>query len=181
MLVFISGGVRSGKSSYGEELAGRMSGGRKVYLATSEPYDSEMEDRIKHHQEQRRGKGFFTIEKSRNIGELEVQIDNGDTILLDCLGNLLANEMFGESKADDLIKKICSDIFKLNDRAGNLIVISNDVFSDGCGYQDSVLEYIDKLAKIHIEIVKAADMAVECVFGNRIYHKDLTGRNDGLS
>ena len=182
MLVFISGGVRSGKSSYGEKLADELAGGRKIYLATSEPYDSEMEARIMHHQEQRRGKGFHTIEKSRDVGELIGQINEGDTILLDCLGNLLANEMFGNEKpVSDTAARICSDIFMLNAKAANLIVISNDIFSDGCRYQDSVIEYIDELARIHIEIVKASDIAIECVFGNRIYHKTVQGRDNGFS
>ena len=175
MLVFISGGVRSGKSSYGESLAAEIDGGRKIYLATSIVYDEEMTRRIEMHREQRSGKGFDTIEKGRNLSEILDKLHEDDTVLLDCLGNLLANEMFGVEKnesAKRLLEKIVNDICKINDRVENLIIISNDVFSDGCMYSDSVVEYIDTLAIIHREIVKIADRAIECVFGNRMTHKD---------
>ena len=170
MLVFISGGVRSGKSSYGETLAAELAGARKIYMATSEPYDDEMRDRIKHHKEQRKGKGFFTIEKSRGIGELTNELEDTDTVLLDCLGNLLANEMFSADDSNPA-NSIFRDISSINNKISNLIIISNDVFSDGCLYSDSVVRYIDELAELHKMIVRISDRAIECSYGNRILHK----------
>ena len=167
MLIFISGGVRSGKSSYGEKLAETLSCGRKIYLATSEAYDEEMESRILHHKEQRRGKGFVTIERNRNIGNAAEELNGTDTALLDCLGNLLANEMFGGGDPDAIFGDVC----RINDTVENLIIISNDVFSDGCRYSESVMRYIDKLAELHKQIVNEADVAIESIFGNYVYHK----------
>ena len=63
MLLFISGGVRSGKSTLGEKFANELASGNKIYLATSKAYDEEMKQRIYKHQKDRENKGFFTIEK----------------------------------------------------------------------------------------------------------------------
>jgi adenosylcobinamide kinase/adenosylcobinamide-phosphate guanylyltransferase len=169
LLIFVSGGVRSGKSSYGEKLVQNLACGRKIYLATSEPCDDEMKNRIMHHKEQRRDKCFITLEKSRSIGEIAKDLNDSDTVLLDCLGNLLANEMFDGGAIDDIFKDICS----INEASANLIVISNDVFSDGCRYSESVVRYVDKLAELHKLIVAEADIAVESIYGNYIFHKGL--------
>ncbi len=171
MLVFISGGVRSGKSSYGESLAAEIAKGRKIYLATSEPYDDEMKERIRHHREQRKDKGFITMEKSHEVGEFADELESTDTVLLDCLGNLLANEMFGENSTLAATAAIFHDISMINNKADNLIIISNDIFSDGCQYTDSVMQYIEELAELHKLIVKIADRAIECSVGNRMMHK----------
>ena len=135
-----------------------------IYAAV---YDEEMESRILHHKEQRMGKGFVTIERNRNIGNAAEELNGTDTVLLDCLGNLLANEMFGGGDPDAIFGDVC----RINDTVENLIIISNDVFSDGCRYSESVMRYIDKLAELHKQIVKEADVAIESIFGNYVYHK----------
>ena len=175
MLVFISGGVRSGKSTLGENLTEKLSDGRKIYLATSIVYDEEMVQRVILHKKQRSGKGYITIEKSTNIGAILVDIRKGDTILLDCLGNLLANEMFSDKtmrEKENVAEKIFSDICLINEKAENIIIVSNDVFSDGCMYSDSVISYIDTLALLHRKIVGIADKAIECIAGSQVIHKD---------
>lgn len=174
MLVFISGGVRSGKSTLGEKLTDDSAIGRKVYLATSIANDEEMANRIRLHQEQRKGRGYLTIEKSTGIHEITTDLLPGDTVLLDCLGNLLANEMFIDEntlRTADIVDNIFLSIKEINDKVENLIIISNDVFSDGCMYSDSVVEYIDALAALHIRIAGISDKAIECVFGNAVAHK----------
>lgn len=179
MLIFISGGVRSGKSALGEKLVSRYSGeGRKVYLATSEAYDDEMVQRIAKHREDRAGKGFVTIEKSRGIATVAAQLQKGDAVLLDCLGTLAANEMFGEAyvqtstaTVDALAETIFGGIMALNGGASALIVISNEVFSDGCDYDGMTLDYVKLLGLLHRKLAGAADAAVECACGCYIVHK----------
>lgn len=175
MLVFISGGVRSGKSTFGEGLSGELAKARKIYLATSIAYDDEIFRRIELHREQRHGKGFVTIEKGTRIGDIADILVSSDTVLLDCLGNLLANEMFNEESTepdDSIADRIFEDIQTINQKAENLIIISNDVFSDGCMYAHSVIEYIDTLAGLHRRIVEISEKAVECVSGSRVLHKN---------
>jgi adenosylcobinamide kinase / adenosylcobinamide-phosphate guanylyltransferase len=178
MLVFISGGVRSGKSTLGEKLAVELATGNKIYLATSRAYDDEMRRRILKHQKDRAQKGFITIEKSENIGEIVPQLGNGDTVLMDCLGNLVANEMFGEDPTvyntqmkKEITEKIYAEIIQLNSAAANLIVISNEVFSSGISYNRATEDYLAVLGQLHIQFAAAAQQAIECTFGTYTFHK----------
>lgn len=176
MLIFISGGVRSGKSTLGEQLAKELATGRRVYLATSKPYDEEMELRIEKHQKSREKKDFITIEKSENISEIVFQKE--DTVLMDCLGTLTSNEMFydytldfNDEFAKKITDKILSDIVKTNQAVQNLIIISNEIFSDGNTYDKATEKYIEVLGKIHIWLAKASQQAIECAYGFHIFHK----------
>lgn len=177
MLVLISGGVRSGKSSLGEALAQRLCTGRKVYLATARVYDEEMRRRVQRHQRDRAAKSFVTIERTENVGEAADVLTPGDTVLLDCLGSLAANEMFHEDYAYDgrrnreTAEKICAGLARVNAAAGNLIVISNEIFSDGVEYDRSTRDYLAVMARLHQRLAAAAQTVIECVYGIHIYHK----------
>lgn len=176
MLVFISGAVRSGKSSLGEKLAISLAGeNRKIYLATSRHYDAEMSERIRIHQQTRAGKGFLTIDKCSDIGDVVALLITADTVMLDCLGTLLANEMFnGQEKPakPELIRdKILADLSKIRNKVTNLIIISNEVFADGVLYEQPTETYIKTLAKLHIELARASDTAIECIYSRYLCHK----------
>lgn len=176
MLVFISGGVRSGKSSLGEKLAVHIAGkNRKIYLATSRHYDEEIISRIRLHQQMRAEKGFFTIDQSIDLGDVAPLLKQEDTVLLDCLGTLLANEMFdrGETSAEPewVRDKILTDLFEIKNNVTNLLVISNEIFGDGIDYDESTETYMQTLGQLHIELVRAADTAIECVYSCNQYHK----------
>lgn len=184
VLVFISGGVRSGKSSLGEELAASLAGeNRKVYLATSRHYDEEMIKRIEIHQQKRADKGFFTIDKSLALGDAAPLFKRKDTVLLDCLGTLLANEMFdrGERTEPEYIRdKIWSDLCLIKNKVLNFIVISNEVFGDGILYDQPVEDYIQTLGQLHIKLAQASDVAIECVYAGCQVHKGGTQINESL-
>ena len=178
MLIFISGGVRSGKSSLGEKIASQLASQRKVYLATAKPYDAEIKKRILKHQFDRKDKGFFTIEKSEALEEIVPMLKKHDTILLDCLGALLSNEMYSnlnQSLDDNFIIKVQNNILNsiilINSKVSNILVISNEIFSDGILYDPSIKAYIEVLGKLHQEIANIADNVIECSFGNNIIHK----------
>ena len=181
MLVFISGGVRSGKSTLGEKLADELATENKIYLATSKANDDEMKRRILRHQKDREKKRFLTIEKSENVGEIVPALKTSDTVLMDCLGNLVANEMFynnfGEYSVKmktEITQKIYEDVLKINAAAGNLIVISNEVFSSGITYSKATEDYLEVLGQLHIKIVAVAQQAIECVYGNNVVHKGVS-------
>ena len=178
MLLFISGGVRSGKSTLGEKIADELSTGDKIYLATSKNYDEEMELRIQKHQKNREKKGFITIEKSENISEIVPNLKKTDTVLMDCLGTLVANEMFcdysvkyNDELKSKVIEKIYSDIVKIDKAVANLIVISNEIFSSGITYDEATEYYIEVIGGLHIKIAAVSDKAIECAFGCNVDHK----------
>jgi len=186
MQIFISGGVRSGKTSLGEKLAIFLAGkSRKIYLATSRYYDAEMTKRIQIHQQKRANKGFISIDKNLNIGEVTDHLKSEDTVLVDCLGTLLANEMFDRVEGltetgfnssalirpESIRDKIFDDLLKIRNKVANLIIISNDVFSDGFIYNQTTEMYILTLAQLHIKLVQVSDIAIECVYSSYQCHK----------
>lgn len=181
MLIFISGGVRSGKSGLGERLAAQYAGeGRKIYLATTRAYDAEMERRIARHRQDRAGKGFVTMEADRAVGDAAKSLLPSDAVLLDCLGALASNEMFGEawvseaaSTANALADTIFGDIMRLNSAVSTLIIISNEVFSDGVDYDAMTLEYIRLMGLLHRRLAVASNMAIECSAGLYTVHKGV--------
>jgi adenosylcobinamide kinase / adenosylcobinamide-phosphate guanylyltransferase len=181
MLIFISGGVRSGKSKLGEKFANELAVGdvgNKVYLATSKVYDDEMKARIRRHQKDRAAKNYITIEKSEHIGEIVSQLSSDDTVLMDCLGNLVANEMFYDYQLEynaqmkmEIAEKIFAEIMAINAAVRNYIIISNEVFSSGITYDKATEAYLEVLGQLHIKIVAAAQTAIECTYGSNTFHK----------
>lgn len=90
--ILITGGARSGKSSFSEEFA-KSYGSKVLYIATAVAFDGEMKDRIRKHREIR-PKDWTTIEAYKDIGK--VIKDNGDKfdcILLDCITVMLTNQL----------------------------------------------------------------------------------------
>ncbi|WP_419888001.1 bifunctional adenosylcobinamide kinase/adenosylcobinamide-phosphate guanylyltransferase [Neobacillus niacini] len=181
-LIFISGGVRSGKSSFAEEMALKLvneNGGQLNYLATGVASDPEMQDRITKHQRDREGGKFRwrTIEQSQNIGESANLFNNEDIILLDCVTTLLNNELFSsnqiwdESFLADVMKTISTGINNIRDRAKVLIVVSNEVFNESISENGLVFSYARILGKIHQQLVKEADQAFLVEAGIPIHMK----------
>ena len=92
-VILCSGGARSGKSEFAEQLALSLKG-RKAYIATGQAFDDEMKDRIKKHQ-LRRGKEWITFEIPLHLHKNWEQIKNvSDVILIDCLTMFTSNHVF---------------------------------------------------------------------------------------
>ena len=95
MLIFVSGAARSGKSEWAERASLNLSGdGPRIYLATALADDDEMRRRVLRHREARRGRGFITLERPLDIDGIIPSVPKGASVLLECLPNWLANEMF---------------------------------------------------------------------------------------
>jgi adenosylcobinamide kinase / adenosylcobinamide-phosphate guanylyltransferase len=109
MIEFVIGGARSGKSRYAEQLAAawcaEAAGRRVVYVATAEPGDEEMAQRIAHHQA-RRPADWGLIETPLALADALRGAARPDTLLLvDCLTLWLSNLLFSRAAgepADDL-------------------------------------------------------------------------------
>jgi len=90
-VIYVTGGARSGKSSFALQLAARYA--NRVFLATAEPFDDEMQWRISKHQ-QERGEQFTTVEEALYLDQALGKLPAGtEVVLLDCLtvwaGNLM--------------------------------------------------------------------------------------------
>ena len=170
MFVFVSGTVRSGKSEWAERAAMALSpSGPRVYLATARVLDDEMRRRVELHQTARQGRGFSTLERPRGLDDVLPSLPQNATVLLECLGNWTANELFGEdgdiADAERTIKKIHRTALNLRDQSANLLIVSNDLFCDGVRYDAGTEAYLRALGAFHVFLVGEADAAVECVSG----------------
>ncbi|MDE7201786.1 MAG: bifunctional adenosylcobinamide kinase/adenosylcobinamide-phosphate guanylyltransferase [Lachnospiraceae bacterium] len=171
MMVLVVGGSGSGKSSYAEKTAVSIAqaGMKKYYIATMQVFDVEGRKKVERHRNLRNGKGFFTIEQpTRIFGVLEKMEDEDRTVLLECISNLTANEMFSEKKAMTEIQvteNVIRDIKMLKDQTNHLVVVSNNVFEDGITYDETTMEYIQEMGKINQKLAALADRVVEVVAG----------------
>lgn len=162
MLVLITGGAKNGKSGHAERIfAGR--GNPRIYLATMEPYGDDAMEAIARHQAMRAGKGFQTIEKYRDIQEIEVP--EGCDILIECMSTLCANEMFTKEAQRNPAEKIADAVDCIRKKAALTVVVTNDVGSDGIAYGDGTAEYIRVLGELNRRLAKMADSVIECVCG----------------
>lgn len=169
MFVFISGAVRSGKSEWAERTAMTLApSGPRVYLATARVCDEEMRRRVERHRRARQGRGFQTVERPRELEGVLSAVPRGATVLLECLGNWTANELFGDGMGADeagTVEKIFRTALSLRDRTAHLLIVSNDVFCDGLRCDPGTEAYLHALGKLHVLLARAADVAVECAFG----------------
>lgn len=125
-LTFITGGARSGKSSFALELA-KKNAARVAFVATCQPLDLEMRKRIRLHKASR-PKPWKTYEEALELPGLVKRIGaKFDLIVIDCL-TLLASNLFlskaGPKEIETKVRGLCQTIKKIKAR---VIIISNEV------------------------------------------------------
>jgi adenosylcobinamide kinase/adenosylcobinamide-phosphate guanylyltransferase len=96
-VIFITGGQRSGKSRYAQQLAESLSK-HPVYLATSRVWDDEFRARIKRHQNDR-GDHWQNFEEEKHLGKVKLE---GRVVLLDCITLWLTNIFFDNQYQVDI-------------------------------------------------------------------------------
>lgn len=183
MFYVVTGGSGSGKSEYAESMAVELynknqTSGRLYYAAAMYPYeDDETKERIKRHRALRSGKGFETVECYMDIGRLAA-LGKGNTILVECMSNLLANEMYMDKEYTvrdelDVDRYIVNPLKQLKDMENNIIVVTNEIFSDGRegGYDSSTLCYIRLLGYINVCMAKFSDGMTEVICGIPVKYK----------
>lgn len=169
MTVLVSGGSKCGKSGYAESLFADFRG-VKIYLATMRPFGDEAHAAIECHREARSGKGFSTLERFTDIGG--AKIHDGSGVLLEDMGNLLANEMFSGDTPCDYTEKILRGVEEISRAAELFVIVTNNVNADGIGYPESTALYVKHLSEINRRIAERANQVVECVYGIPILRKD---------
>ncbi|SHH94359.1 adenosylcobinamide kinase /adenosylcobinamide-phosphate guanylyltransferase [Sporobacter termitidis DSM 10068] len=163
MRTLVIGGAACGKSEYAEALAVRKPVPR-YYVATMMPFDSEDVRRIEKHRAQRAEKGFHTMERYTDLRGL--LLPERGTVLLECLGNLTANELFAENGArEDALGAVLRGVEALEVQCGDLVVVTNDVHSDGGAYEAETRRYIETLGNINRALAARFECVVELVCG----------------
>lgn len=174
-MILIYGGSGSGKSAYAEKwvMEHKNPDGVCYYLATMAVYDKEGEKRVEKHRLLREGKGFVTVEYQRNIEDmLNRPVTKQDTVLLECLSNLAANEMFCYEKnemqtkdAETVVKHIMEGILQIHGAAGQLCIVGNDIFREGGEQTPEMACYMKAMGKLQRTIAGQAQQVIEVVYG----------------
>lgn len=187
MLHVITGGSGSGKSAYAEAQAVRLSkaGNRnlkKYYIATMEPFGEETLCKIRRHREMRDGKDFCTVECYVNLAGLadrfpEIEAETaagaaGDkeacrpVVLLECMSNLAANEMYRPDGAKERAAEcILQGVRKLCEYCRHVVIVTNEVCSEGTEDSAEMRQYKRVLSEINCALAQSADAVTEVVYG----------------
>lgn len=202
MITLITGGSGSGKSAYAEKYICHVSNEKgckeKYYIATMQVFDDEGQRKIDRHRRLRAGKGFITIEQPRDIQnavsmlQSENCLKTGRSALLECMSNLVANEMFSPVDAsgiqaaeaekealDDpenmkdyetaqisrVSKKVLKEVSILSENVAELVIVTNNVFEDGVCYDESTMNYIKAMGIVNRGLAAMAERVVEVVAG----------------
>ena len=164
MFLVITGGSGSGKSAYAEQCVLDFGPAERIYIATMYPFDEECDRRIRRHREMRRQKQFSTLECYTGLKTADIPEDS--VVLLECMSNLTANEMYQEGGAGgQTVEEILAGICYLLKRVRHLVVVTNEIFSDGIDYDSETMRYQSYLGQINSEMGRMADRVTEVVYG----------------
>ncbi len=171
MKIVITGGSASGKSAYAEQIICKYAT-KKLYLATMQPFGKAAQKRIERHLSLRKGKGFDTQECFINLEHFTPQ-NQYDGILLECMSNLLANEIFSPNGigADKAVEYIINGIVRLEKQCKILVIVTSEIFSDDEEYSEQTIKYCKLLGNINQILFKISDAAAESVCGILIPYK----------
>ncbi|CAI9413315.1 Bifunctional adenosylcobalamin biosynthesis protein CobP [Pleomorphomonas sp. T1.2MG-36] len=155
-IIFVLGGARSGKSRFAEERTCAFAAKEKVYVATAECHDEEMESRIDLHRA-RRGAGWRTIEAPHRLAEtLSAEASDDRAILVDCLTLWLTNRMLADA---DLEAEYESLAVGLNTAAGPVVLVSNEVGLSIVPENALARRFRDEAGRLNQKVAALADEA----------------------
>ncbi|TQR18059.1 bifunctional adenosylcobinamide kinase/adenosylcobinamide-phosphate guanylyltransferase [Psychrobacillus soli] len=165
-LVFITGGVRSGKSSFAEQYVMNEQAKRNVYVASGIAVDGEMKERIERHKDDRRNYPveWTTFEQPRHFEQIIPKVKEGDAILWDCVTTWLANELY-EGHMEQVEKQLYEAIDKLLEKVQVLVIVSNEVLDEPLSDYEDTVYYQKWIGRIHQKLVEKADHAFEMEYG----------------
>lgn len=170
MLVLVTGGSGSGKSAFAEDRVLSLGKARRIYIATMYPFDEESHKRIDRHRRMRAGKGFETVECYTGLSKTVLPADCA--VLLECMSNLTANEMFQtEGAHEHTVSEILAGVQHLREQARHVVIVTNEIFSEAVSYEGETAVYQKYLGEINQKIAAMADEVVEVVYGIPVYHK----------
>jgi adenosylcobinamide kinase/adenosylcobinamide-phosphate guanylyltransferase len=160
-IIFITGGQRSGKSSYAQRLAESLSV-NPVYLATARRWDDDFKERINRHQADR-GESWQTIEEETALSRHDL---SEKTVLLDCITLWLNNIFFdNEFKLNPSLEAAKTEWNKFIEQDFTLIVVSNEIGMSMHAPDESSRHFADLQGWINQYIAKTADEVYFVVAG----------------
>lgn len=174
-LTVLTGGARSGKSA-AAVAAAEASGAPVTFIATAEPGDAEMVERIARHRA-RRPAGWTTLEATHDLIRAAATVDPAETIIVDCLAIWATNRMLEEPRAADAdIEAEATRLAQeLAARPGQTLVVTNEVGSGIVPATPLGRDFRDLLGLVNQAVVRAADHAYLVVAGRLLPLVDPAG------
>ena len=170
MITLVIGTPDSGKSALAETLAMESKCRTRYYLATMNVCDEESRYRVNKHRKAREGKGFLTLEIPYGVDRaLEViQEPTDSVILLECISNLVGNEMHdnperalycrpGAADPDAFLSQLMDDVKRLAAGVEDLIIVTNAYEAD-TSYDEETMLYIELCNKLNHALQGIADV-----------------------
>lgn len=151
-ITLITGGARSGKSSFAQQLAETASA-NPVYLATARVWDEDFRLRIERHKNDRDSQ-WATIEEEKNLSGCKVE---GQTVLLDCITLWLTNIFFdNQFDVDRSLEEAKNEWNSFIQKNMNLIVVSNELGMGVHPIEESARKFADLQGWMNQYIAKKA-------------------------
>ncbi len=195
MMELVTGGSGSGKSAYAESvicgkhrlLCETTENAPLYYIADMVPYGRETEKKIEAHRKMRAGKGFATLEWYVDLpGKISAPDSpelKGSCVLLECVSNLTANEMYepagAQNTGGDTPESVIKGVRMLKERCAHLVVVTNDVFRESVTDSEEMTAYKGNLGMINRALAEMADQVTEVVFGVPVCIKSGSDMADG--
>ena len=160
-LILVTGGQRSGKSRYAQELALHLSD-NPVYLATSRVWDEEFKERVKRHQ-QDRGAQWTNLEEEKFISKCDVR---GRVVVIDCVTLWSTNFFFdNDSDVDRSLEEIKEEFDRFTRQEATFIFVTNEIGMGGIAVDPVQRRFTDLQGWVNQYIGRAADEVVLMVSG----------------
>jgi len=168
-IIFITGGERSGKSSYAQQLALQRSD-HPVYLATARLWEGDFQERVKRHQEDRDMR-WKTVEEEKYISQLALQ---GETVVMDCVTLWLTN-FFVDLKNDTLsCLQLCrKEIDQMLIQETSWIIISNEIGMGVHAMTEAGRKFTELQGWMNQYIAAVADQVIFMVSGIPVVIKSI--------
>ena len=159
-VTFILGGAASGKSEFAETFC-VTSGKHRHYLATSQVFDDEMQDKVRKHIAQR-GEGWATHEAPFDVAPVLDGLTDGDICLLDCATMWLTNHMLGDG---DLAAEQDRLLATIDRCKGHLVIVSNETGQGIVPENRLARQFREAQGRLNIRLAGHADLVVQVIVG----------------
>jgi adenosylcobinamide kinase/adenosylcobinamide-phosphate guanylyltransferase len=164
-IIFVIGGCRSGKSSHALQMAEKMPGRRKIYIATCVPQDDEMKQRVAKHRKER-NQSWLTVEAPLHLPEAILENSSkADVMLVDCLTLWVSNLLMETENEKQLEKMIAQFIGTLEKTTGPIVLVSNEIGTGIVPQNKLVRQYRDLIGLVNQAAAQTARKVIWMVAG----------------
>jgi adenosylcobinamide kinase/adenosylcobinamide-phosphate guanylyltransferase len=170
--MLVVGGAKSGKSRFAMDACNALDR-KRIFLATAQALDREMEERILRHRAER-GPSWLTVEEPIEIASTIRTMDNQDTVILvDCL-TLWLNNLFMKygDEGEKIGRNIDDLVGKLSDVRGAVVVVSNEVGMGVVPENELSRRYRDTAGLLNQRVAGVADKVIAILAGQPLVVKD---------